>query len=209
MKKSLLVLVALLVLGVGSAMADSVTIGPGDPCGAAGNDCGPFSFEITTDGTTASLTVTYVGPDTGNTWTLSYFTLNLFTNDITASGDLTQNGGITITNDTQGNNGNNGGAGGCNKNGPNSAFCVVVTNGYVLDFGDSVTFNFDIDGGTLKDIDDWHLQAVLLEDGEGQGRVALSTTPGGGNEVPEPASMALLGTGMLGAGTFLRRKLGL
>ena len=205
MKKVLRVLTAFAVISLGSAWADSVTLGPGS-CGDS--DCGPLVFVVNTTNSTASLTVTNTD---SITWYLQMFSLNVFSGNITAT-DNGNTGGETIT-ITQDANGSNGILGSCDGGGPKSAFCVLVTSDGAISAGTSVTYNFNIAGGTAlsSDSDDWHLKALVTRcDTERcDDPVAISTGPGNGTAVPEPASMALLGTGMLGVGTFLRRRLGI
>jgi hypothetical protein len=204
--KFAIAVLACLLISALPAVADQVTIGPGSPCGSAGNDCGPFEFTITATDTTVTLDITNTS---GDTWFLQYFSLNLYDGVITATGDPgnTQNGETFVIN--QNVQGNNGGLGGCNINGPDGAFCVEFGSSGSIAGGATDSYSFTIANGTLLDTSDWHIQALLTfaENSGTGGRVALSTGAGGGGEIPEPASMILLGTGMTGLAGVVRRKL--
>lgn len=185
-----------------AASADTLTLGPG-ACGLPGQDCGPFIF--TADATDTSVTFSIQNTDSAD-WLLQAFSLYFWDGTITATFNA---GGLqdgSIDNNTQQNNG----AGNCNANGPNGAFCVDFTN-YLVSGGQTYTWMFDIADGTVLDLNDWHVQVLLTcapgEECADPGRVALSTTAG--TQVPEPSSLALFGSGLIGVASLLRRKVNL
>src|SRR5262249_48884641 len=100
--------------------------------------------------------------------------------------------------------------GGCKDNGSANAFCIQIdSNGLILN-GDSLTFTITILGGTLLPNSGWDIQSLVTGCAGGGNdctRIAVSQPIGGGRVIPEPASIMLLGSGLLGAGTLLRRRI--
>jgi len=201
-KVALAVAVTFTLLLLPAASAETLILGPG-ACGAPGQNCGPFAFTI--NATDTSVTFSIENTDSAD-WLLQAFSLYLWNGTITASFNA---GGLldgSIDNNTQQNNG----GGNCNSNGPNGAFCVDFAD-YLISAGQTYTWMFDIADGTLLNLDDWHVQGLLTcaagEQCADPGRVALSTGPG--VATPEPTSLMLFGSGLIGFGTLLRRKVNL
>lgn len=213
MKKFISIL-ALALLAITSAAADTISVGQTVTYNYSLNSTsGTLTATATfTLNSTNSMTVSITNTSPSNSWnsrpaltaigfnttpTLSLTGLTALTSNV-SQWHVNGNTGIGNYEISAGD------AGVCNQgpppgssldnNNPNGdALCVGNTGSFTLTFsGLSPTANgFIIDASIVKfqtEIDSYQV-------------------PGGGNQVPEPASLALLGTGLLSAGGFLRRKL--
>jgi hypothetical protein len=194
MKKLLFVsmLAAVLALGfAGSAKADTLIVGD-------------VEFTGTVTATTVTLTVQCLDSACAN-WYLGSVSLKGFT--FTGSPtNISEPSGYTVTNGGQNNGVNNN----CSGGDLNGAVCWQVgATPLTLQLGSApITFSASITDGSVSGA--LHVQAVAYDnnsaDQTGGGKVlAVSQDLGGGTSVPEPASLTLLGLGLLGA-PLLRRK---
>ncbi len=200
--------------------ADTVTtlvLGPTDTGGictgsTAGASCGNYQFTISFDQTTSVLTFT-VQPGPGATTAyLQGFGLTLFNGSITAT-QISGPSGFTTDPNSKFNNGNNN----CGNATHPGSLCVTYTassNAPVIPAG-GLTFQFQISGSTGL-LADWHIMAngSACASGARCGNVFALTNDGAPGTtptpaVPEPNSLVLLGSGLLSASWFVKRRLGL
>jgi PEP-CTERM motif len=215
---SLLTAVALVMALSSVAKADTVTTlycTGGNTCYTNAADAGSSYWQFTADmnasgGTfTFTLTVTAVnqGGKDGIDAGLNHFSGQLSWGDVTSVAYVS--GFSNGWTDVEANKGDNGGSCGGKAKG---AFCGSSTNSTDISLGADGSVTFKVTGnynGTYDPNADWNFQASADNLTSGSGNAfALSLTVGpDGTVVPEPGSLMLFGTGLLGAAGFLRRKL--
>lgn len=188
--------------------ADTLVLGPTDTNGictgsTSGASCGGYQFTISFDRTTSVLTFTVQpGPNATPAY-LQGFGLTMFNGTISATPSASNPAGFSIVNDAKINNG----SGTCGNQTHPGSLCVF-TPGNGLLIGSGLTLQFTISGWTGVQ-PSWHVMSTGTgcASGSSCGNVFALTNDGTPSTVPEPSSLVMLGSGLLGAVGVVRKKL--
>lgn len=222
MKKSLLGFViaigAIVFLSVGAANADMVlTLNKSNGWGtqgscdsSTGTNCQSYSFTIDLHNN-GDLTFSVTNGNDKTAY-IGSFSIQLYSAAVTGGNNpVPYTGGITGSPagvyDLHYDKANNSGS--CSSNAVTGTVCVSIFSGAQqgVAAGDTVTFDLGRIQSTGTVLSSWDILANgQATSSGGNGNIFALTTHGTPTETPEPASLALLGAGMLALGGMVRRR---